>query len=278
MSTETYTTGVPIPPGHKKRSSWWILVGAAVLFLSSIGLLAAVLKAGDGSDRQEVSDDSVTTTVKPLTSTPSTQVSSIPSTSAGKGVTPSTRVSLTPASTTAVPGGNGVPTPAGSAPSLSSQLRPLTATATAEREPISRLRCGGSASYVASNIIDGDWNTGWGASEGDGSGQSVEIDFGRQVNIQTIEITPGYLKVGPRQDQGCADVSAFRYNRRILAVTYTFDDGSTVSQQLADQATYQSVTVDKVSSRVAIRIDGTVQWGTDSDTIISDVRFSGLAG
>lgn len=158
---------------------------------------------------------------------------------------------------------------------VSTPLEPTSATASNERESVN-LRCTGEpVAYTASQLVDGNLQTGWGASSGDGSGASVRIEFAGPRHLTTVGLTPGYLRVGPRQDQGCTDVNAFRFNRFVPRVEYRFDDGSTVVQSFTQTAELQTMPVDVVTAAVTITLLETVQWGADSDTILSEAEFTG---
>lgn len=158
---------------------------------------------------------------------------------------------------------------------LGQLLIPVSATATNERAAVSKLRCGGSNSFEAIHIIDGDPQTGWGASVGDGAGQSVTIDFGQIVKLSSVGLTPGYLRVAPRGDLDCNDASAFEFNRFIEEVEYQFDDGSTLRQTFERLAEVQTMPVAIRTKTVTITVVSTLKVGDDQDTIISDAEFYG---
>lgn len=154
-------------------------------------------------------------------------------------------------------------------------LIPISAIATNERAAVSKLRCGGSNSFEAAHLIDGDPQTGWGASVGDGAGQSATIDFGQIVTLSRVGLSPGYLRVAPRGDLDCEDALAFEYNRFVTEVRYSFDDGSSISQTFEQVAEVQEVPVEIRTKFVTITIISTIQLGDDQDTIISDAVFYG---
>ena len=155
-------------------------------------------------------------------------------------------------------------------------LRPTSAIASNERENVP-LRCDGHMQeFDVGNLIDFDSGTGWGASSTDGTGQWAEISFGRSVTLTSVGMTPGYLRVEPRRDTGCQDVSEFSYNRFVTSVRYDFDGGESVTQSFDRVPEVQSVSVDVVTSTVTITILGTDRSPTaDDDTIISEAFFEG---
>ncbi len=158
------------------------------------------------------------------------------------------------------------------------QLTPVSATATNERAPVPQLRCGGSNSFEAALLIDGIDDTGWGASSGDGTGESATVDFGQPVTLSHIGLSPGYLRVAPRSDQDCEPVLAFEFNRFVARVRYHFDDGSTIDQAFELEPEIQYTVVDVTTQTVRIEILATEATNDDDDTIISEAVFFGPEG
>jgi len=156
-------------------------------------------------------------------------------------------------------------------------LAPSTATATNTRKAVPELKCTGlPLAYTADQLIDGDPETGWGASEGDGSGEHATISFGRQVNLTSVGIIPGYAREAEHSKADCNRVSAFEYNRQIQAVRWTFDDGSSLEQTFEPDPSMQTLDVSKTTGSVTLEILRTVRPdGADSDTIISEAAFEG---
>lgn len=155
-------------------------------------------------------------------------------------------------------------------------IRPVSAVATDERRSVN-LRCTGElVSYDATQLIDGDMNTGWGAGENNGTGQSVTVRFAERVRLSRVGLTPGFAKFGPRQDRGCASVEAFPLNRWVTSVRYTFDDGTSVVQDFQRRKDLQYVQVDVVTQSVEITILSTDRPpGADDDTVLSEAAFEG---
>ncbi len=92
-----------------------------------------------------------------------------------------------------------------------------------------------TVTYEAGKAIDGLPDTAW-RCPGDGVGQRLMISFQGKVTLTSIGIVPGYAKTDPTD-------RADRYlqNRRISAVSYTFDDGSTFPQSFDTDARNRSV-------------------------------------
>jgi F5/8 type C domain len=89
--------------------------------------------------------------------------------------------------------------------------------------------------YEPEKAIDGLSDTAW-RCDGDGVGQWLRIDFRRKVTLTSIGIIPGFAKTDPtdRTDR-------YAQNRRISAVRYTFDDGSTFQKTFDTSASVRSV-------------------------------------
>ena len=131
-------------------------------------------------------------------------------------------------------------------------------------------------SYQAGNLFDGDENTGWGV-HGDPSGTTVTITLPAETVITQVGLVPGYAKVGPRGDAHCADASAWPHNRHVTSVTWSFQDGTSVSQDFTDSQRMQTIPVDGLStSTVTLTINDSVQPpGAVDDTVISEVQLTG---
>ena len=158
----------------------------------------------------------------------------------------------------------------------STPLQVASSTASSSRDSVF-LRCTDAyVPYTSENLHDGDLNTGWGTTPGDGIGHYVVLDLGRKAHITSVGLTPGYAKVGPRQSEGCQTVEAFHYNRFVKKVRYDFDDGSSVVQRFRPSPDAQRTKVDARSRRVRITIMATRRPpGADDDTILSEVDIRG---
>ena len=171
------------------------------------------------------------------------------------------------------------PEPVESAPVdvASEPLTPVSAVGSAERDGVS-LRCTGTfIPYTAEQLIDGDPSTGWGAGADDGTGEHVTLTFEGPVRLTSVGLTPGYAKIGPRQDTNCRPVDAFPLNRWVPEVSYTFDDGTSVTQSFEERPQLQTMPVDVITTTVVIRILETVlPPDADDDTILSEAAFAGI--
>lgn len=151
----------------------------------------------------------------------------------------------------------------------------LTAGVTAEVPavaPPSRDRANRPVRFVPANMWDGKPRTSW-RMPGDGSGETLTFDLGRDVVITEVGMINGYAKVdGPD--------NWYRGNRRIRAVQWEFDDGTRVTQEFADGRQIQMAEIGPVATRtVRVHLLTVTPPGTGADgrdfTAISEVRFLG---
>ena len=142
--------------------------------------------------------------------------------------------------------------------------------------PPSRDSAGNPVTYDPSNLLDGQLDTAW-RCDGNGDNQQVVVDFGGARTVRTLGLVPGYAKVDSTDG-----TDRFIQDRRISAVRYTFDDGSSATQYFdTDNRSMQVINVSpRVTGRVAITIlssiDGAPINGQDpvNKIAISDATFS----
>ena len=127
---------------------------------------------------------------------------------------------------------------------------------------------------MATNLIDGDPQTGWGAGRGDGAGERITVTFDRSVLLTKVGLTPGYNRVAPRSDVGCDTVNALSFNRFVNRVRFEFDDGTIVAADLPGIADVVWTDVFVRTKSVVIHlVETTRPSGADDDTILSDAYF-----
>lgn len=123
-------------------------------------------------------------------------------------------------------------------------------------------RGGNPVTYEPAKAVDGLLDTAW-RCDGDGAGQRLQISFPGRVTLTSIGMMPGYAKIDPYDG-----TDRYVQNRRISAVDYTFDDGSTVRQSFDTSASARSVQAialpDVSTSHVMITILGSVSGETTS--------------
>jgi hypothetical protein len=123
--------------------------------------------------------------------------------------------------------------------------------------------------YGTDNLADGDLSTAWRAP-GYYNGETITFELAEPSRIQILGLTNGYTKRDPasradRYDEG----------RRILSVTWTFDNGRSVQQTLDDGVrTVQRIKIDPIQAKtVTLTVDQTTTPGkfTSDFTAISEV-------
>ncbi|MFC9788012.1 NADase-type glycan-binding domain-containing protein [Rhodococcus sp. NPDC127528] len=161
-------------------------------------------------------------------------------------------------------------------------VTPTGVTGTCATYPPAVDSAGRPHTYEAPNATDGDLTTAW-RCQGT-QGQSLSISFVCAQQLATVGIDPGH-------DKTDADGSdRFAQNRKITKVIWTFDDGSTVEQQLRPERGIQTLEVDKTSRTAKLTVVSTVdgqpitnrtgeQFAPFNDvTSVSEVRFTARGG
>lgn len=126
--------------------------------------------------------------------------------------------------------------------------------------------------YEASQMNDGNLSTTW-RMAGDASGQTVTVTLADPAVVSKVGLVNGYSKQ-------VAGVDWYPNNRRILTVTWTFEDGSTLDQTFAERPGLQMLKVPPVeTSTVGIRITSVTPPGSGNlgrdYTAISEVSIIG---
>ncbi len=126
--------------------------------------------------------------------------------------------------------------------------------------------------YEASQMGDANLSTTW-RTPGDATGQTVTITLAEPGVVTRVGLVNGYSKQ-------VAGVDWYPNNRRILAVTWTFEDGSTIDQTLAERPGLQRLKVPPVeTSTVGITITSVTPPGSGNlgrdYTAISEVTVIG---
>jgi hypothetical protein len=151
--------------------------------------------------------------------------------------------------------------------------RYATATAPSTAKP-NLDTSGNMVRYDASNMVDGVPSTCW-RTAGDGTGLELTFTFPQPVELTEVGLINGYAK-----SSGALDWYAG--NRRVLAATWVFDDGTEVPQSFTETRRVQSVSVDPITtSTVVLRLDSVSEVGKGpsarNNTAISDVSLVGAA-
>ena len=169
------------------------------------------------------------------------------------------------------------PTTATSAPSGSSaEVAGLSTASAPAHAPAGVDFAGRTVTYIAPNMVDGIVETCW-RTPGDATSMVLTFRLDQPTRITEVGLINGYAKTavvgGRRYDW-------YRGDRRVLAVDWVFDDGSTVSQQFAETRAMQSRRVPPVTtSTVQVRITSVSAPGRGpaarNDTAISEVSLVG---
>ena len=131
---------------------------------------------------------------------------------------------------------------------------------------------GNLVAYEADQMHDGNPATAW-RMAGDGSGETITITLAEPGVVNRVGIVNGYAKL-------VAGVDWYPNNRRILAVTWGFEDGSTVEQTFAERPAMQLLKVPPVQTGTvtltiaSVTPPGTGPLGRDY-TAISEVSIIG---
>ena len=152
-----------------------------------------------------------------------------------------------------------------------SALRPAD-VAVPGSAPASVDEAGNPVTFKADNMLDADPRTSW-RMAGDGSGSVVTFTFDSAVTVTEVGLINGYAKKDPPHDW-------YAGNRRIEMVTWAFDDGTEVTQELGEVRDLQTVGVDAVeTTTIELRIVAVTDPGAGPDgrdyTAISDVEITG---
>ena len=131
---------------------------------------------------------------------------------------------------------------------------------------------GNLVAYEASHMHDGNPSTTW-RMAGDASGQTITITLANPGVVHRVGIINGYAKQ-------VAGVDWYPNNRRILSVTWGFEDGTTVEQTFAERPALQLLKVPPVQTgTVTITIGSVTPPGSGllgrDYTAISEVSIIG---
>ncbi len=131
---------------------------------------------------------------------------------------------------------------------------------------------GALVAYEASQMHDGLPSTTW-RTAGDATGQSITITLAEPAVVSRVGLVNGYAKQ-------VAGVDWYPNNRRVLAVTWTFEDGTAVTQTLTERPMMQLIDVTPTrTSTITLTLDsvtppGAGELGRDY-TAISEVSIVG---
>lgn len=111
--------------------------------------------------------------------------------------------------------------------------------------PPGRSLAGEPVSYAAANLTDGDTTTAY-RVRGDATGTVLTFRWPEPVTLHEVGLVNGYAKTDSAN--GVA-VNWYAANRKVLRVRWTFDDGTTVEQELRPDPDLQTVEAPGVATR-----------------------------
>lgn len=137
---------------------------------------------------------------------------------------------------------------------------------------------GRRVSYTADQMFDGDPTTAW-RMPGDGTDALIAIRLDAPTEVSRVGMINGYAKQAT-DGQG-RTIRWYLRNRRITAVSWSFDDGSVVRQTLAARPRMQTVRIDpEVTRTIRLRlldVTGPMPGRLGRDfTAISEISIRGL--
>jgi hypothetical protein len=123
----------------------------------------------------------------------------------------------------AATGDDAAPSTAG--PDVPARLEITVAAASCEREA-RQDAAGDDVDYQPAYAVDGNDQTGW-QCDGDGAGQTIELDLGGAARVASVGVIPGYAKRDPHDGR-----EWYPLFRRLTEVRWHFDSGDPVTQEL----------------------------------------------
>jgi hypothetical protein len=130
--------------------------------------------------------------------------------------------------------------------------------------------CGDPVSFGARRMVDGDEATAW-RMRGDGTGRTVVLELEGPRRVHSVGLVPGFDGY-----DACDGRERFPANRRITEVTWEFDDGTRIHQDLMNVASLQRIDVDATTTRVRLHIDGVTADPDQDYTAISELVVRGV--
>ncbi|WP_341925476.1 hypothetical protein [Nocardioides psychrotolerans] len=253
---------LPPPGGHHReprpRPAWlpWALAALALLLTAGLGGILLLTGGDDETAREPAAVGSASSTPPPSDATSPTPAPT-PTPSPSPTSTPSP--SETPTD----------PVPPENLARFATATVPGTAPPNVDVD-------GNEVRYESRNMLDDVRTTCW-RTPGDASGQTITLTLDGPTTLSRVGLVNGYAKTS---EAGSGRLNWYRGNRRILAVEWTFDDGTTVSQSLVETRTMQTIDLEPVvTSTVTLRLVSVSSPGAGRSardyTAISDLALVG---
>ncbi len=156
------------------------------------------------------------------------------------------------------------------------ELAPLASVTVPDTAPPNQDVSGNPVTYAGANMLDGVPETCWRVA-GDGTGDTIVVTLPAETRLGSVGMINGYAKSA--QDAQGRELDWYHGNRRVLSVEWSFDDGTSIVQNLDDTTEMQSVDVDVTTKEITIRLaevsaPGKGPAGRDY-TAISELSFVG---
>ncbi|MET3962358.1 hypothetical protein ABIE44_002292 [Marmoricola sp. OAE513] len=126
-------------------------------------------------------------------------------------------------------------------------------------------------SYDVANTLDDDPTTAW-RCDGSARNESITFTLPAGTEIGEVGLIPGYAKTDSR-----SGIDRYAENNRIARVTWTFDDGTEVTQDVdpnPEDREIQSIRVPRTATGTVTLTVVKVQKGPRNTTAISSVAFA----
>ena len=256
VDDETSTAERPVPVTSHRAERPWLAWAAGALALIVVAGLGVWLLLGGDSDQDLVAGEARRT-----------QAGNKPGDTKDKPARPEKQKKPKKQESTKQPRPAAKPT---------NIARLATATAPGTASPGTDFD-GNVVNYEPRNMLDGVFSTCW-RMPGDGSGETITLELAEETRLRSVGLVNGYAKTATDGSGGTLDW--YTGNRRVLAVEWLFDDGSVVTQDLAETRRLQTTRVDRVSTRtVQLRLITVTEPGQGPArrdyTAISDVALVG---
>jgi len=132
-------------------------------------------------------------------------------------------------------------------PANPSELASTADPKTPVTSPPSEDLLGNMVSFRAANMTDGVDSTAW-RMPGSGAGQVLTFRLPSEAVLTQVGLINGYAKIG--RDEKGHKTDWYDRNRKVTQVTWLFDDGTSVTQDLASTTSMQTIDIDPVRTTV----------------------------
>jgi LysM repeat protein len=124
--------------------------------------------------------------------------------------------------------------------------------------------------FSPGNVLDRNPATAW-RCEASASPKTLTFTFDQATHLTSVGLIGGYVKVDP-----LTGVDRFPQNHRVRQVRWTFDNSTTVTQDLADSRSMQTFPVDITATTVTMEITATYPPGGEAPrqmVPVAEVQF-----